>query len=185
MLYLASKSPRRRELLRRLDVSFEVLETDVDETWDGTGEIDAFLVNLALHKARAGKRLVADNDAVLAADTEVVIDGQILGKPRDEDGAVQMLQTLAGRTHQVFSAIALIYTVERTALKISRVSFKSLSMDECRNYCHHGESLDKAGAYAIQGRAAAFITRLEGSYSGVMGLPLRETRELLQKAGIG
>jgi len=184
MLYLASKSPRRRELLQQLGIPFQVVEIDTDETWDSRGDIRDFMLSLALDKARAGKRGLEREDCVLAADTEVVIDDQVMGKPRDAQHAVHMLQTLSGRTHQVLSAVALIDSAERTALNISRVSFKPLSLAECRDYCKTGEPLDKAGAYAIQGRAAAFITRLEGSYSGVMGLPLSETRELLKQAGI-
>lgn len=184
MLYLASKSPRRRELLQQLGVPFQVLKIDIDETWDGSGAIGDFMVSLALDKARAGKRQLARDDCVLAADTEVVIDDQIQGKPRDETDAVHMLQRLSGRTHQVLSAVALIDTAEHTSLNISRVSFKPLTLEECRDYCKTGEPLDKAGAYAIQGLAAAFITRLEGSYSGVMGLPLFETRTLLKGIGI-
>lgn len=184
MLFLASKSPRRRELLGQIGIPFQVLETDIDETWDGTGNINNFIVRLALDKARAGKRHTQPGDPVLAADTEVVIDGRILGKPRDSGHAVEMLQSLSGRTHQVLSAVALIGSVEESSLNISRVSFKVLTPEECRSYCNTGEPLGKAGAYAIQGRAAAFITRLEGSFSGVMGLPLSETRELLIKAGI-
>lgn len=184
MLYLASKSPRRRELLRQLGVTFEVLETDVDETWDGNSDISDFIITLALDKARAGKCHVPPEDIVLAADTEVVIGDQLLGKPRDATHAVDMLQNLSGRTHQVLSAVALIDMEEHSCLNISRVSFRKLTQEECRNYCDSGEPLDKAGAYAIQGRAAAFITRLEGSFSGVMGLPLSETRELLRNAGV-
>ena len=184
MLFLASKSPRRRELLGQLGIPFEVLAVNIDETWGGGGDINDFIVTLALDKARAGKQLVQPGDAVLAADTEVIIDDQVLGKPRDAQHAVEMLQRLSGRAHRVLSAIAVIGAEERTALNISRVSFKSLTPEECRRYCATGEPLDKAGAYAIQGRAAAFITRLQGSYSGVMGLPLFETGQLLRNAVI-
>jgi len=184
MLYLASRSPRRRELLIQLGVRFEVLDIDIDETWDGSGDIKGFMVGLALDKARAGRQRLAQDDCVLAADTEVVIDDKIQGKPRDETDAVHMLQRLSGRTHLVLSAIALIDAAEHTSLSISQVTFKPLTLEQCRDYCHTGEPLDKAGAYAIQGRAAAFITRLEGSYSGVMGLPLAETRALLKCAGV-
>lgn len=184
MLYLASKSPRRRELLEQLGIQFDVLEIDIDETWNGSSNIRDFIVTLALDKARAGKRLVRPGDQVLAADTEVILDHQILGKPRDAAHAIDMLQRLSGRTHQVLSAVSLIGTEEHNCLNISSVSFKVLTHDECRHYCGTSEPLDKAGAYAIQGMAAAFITRLEGSYSGVMGLPLSETRELLKIAGL-
>ena len=181
MLYLASRSPRRKELLEQLRVQFKVLEISIDETRDGEENPGDFVVNLALEKARTGKKLVQKGDCVLGSDTEVVLDGRILGKPIDKEHAVNMLGQLSGRTHYVFSAVAVVHDTERTALNISRVSFKLLTPEECRNYCRRGESLDKAGAYAIQGRAAAFITRLDGSYSGVMGLPLIETAELLNK----
>ena len=184
MLFLASKSPRRRGLLGQLGIPFEALDIDIDETWNGSAGIRDFIVGLALAKARAGKRLVMPGDIVIAADTEVILDSEILGKPRDEAHAVHMLQRLSGRSHQVLSAVAVIGTTEHTSLNTSRVGFKVLTDDECQRYCATGDPLDKSGAYAIQGLAAAFITRLEGSYSGVMGLPLAETRDLLERAGI-
>lgn len=179
MLYLSSKSPRRRELLEQLGIRFDVLELAIDENVRELEKPEAFVVRLALEKARAGKKLVQSGAFVLGADTEVVLNDQVLGKPEDEEHAVCMLEQLSGRTHRVLSAVAVIQDTERWALSISRVSFNPLTPAECRKYCRTGESLDKAGAYAIQGRAAAFISRLEGSYSGVMGLPLYETSELL------
>ena len=121
---------------------------------------------------------------MLAADTEVVLDGNILGKPKDRAGAITMLQSLSGRTHEVYSAVALVHKTERALVNVSRVCFKPLGRQECETYCDTGEPFDKSGGYAIQGRAAAFIARLEGSYSGVMGLPLYETSELLKEIRI-
>ena len=181
MLYLASKSPRRRQLLEQLGIEFGILEANIDESWDGREHAGDFVVRLALEKARAGKLLAQGDRVVIAADTEVVLDHQVLGKPKDPEDAAGMLQKLSGRTHHVYSGVAVINKdKEFSALNISRVSFRPLTIEECRNYCSTGEPMDKAGAYAIQGRAAAFISRLEGSYSGVMGLPLFETSELLK-----
>lgn len=179
MIYLASKSPRRRQLLEQLGIAYQTVDVDIDETWDGREFAKDYVTRLALEKARAGRQQAERDLPVLAADTEVVLDDEILGKPEDQDEAIVMLQRLSGRTHLVYSAIALLDKNENTALCISRVDFKPLSLEECRAYCDTGEPFDKAGGYAIQGRAGAFISRLEGSYSGVMGLPLFETQRLL------
>jgi len=179
VLFLASKSPRRRQLLGQLGIHFEVLEIEINENWDGSEPPDNFVVRLALEKARSGKKFLQQQDTVIAADTEVVIDDHILGKPHNPENAFNMLQKLSGRTHQVFTAVAVIDKTERSSLSISHVSFNPLTPEECKRYCSTGEPLDKAGAYAIQGRAAAFVSRLEGSYSGVMGLPLSDIRKLL------
>lgn len=179
MLYLASQSPRRKELLQLLGINFEVVAVNVREQWDGRESAGDYVRRLALDKARAAKKLAGIDGPVLAADTEVVIDGEILGKPPDRPAAMTMLQKLSGRRHRVVSAVALLNESEKFIINTSLVSFKPLSRAECENYCASGEPYDKAGAYAIQGRAAAFIIRLEGSYSGVMGLPLRETARLL------
>lgn len=179
-VYLASRSPRRRELLQQLGIEFDIIDVEIDESWDGQEQPADYVCRLALEKAQAGKTKISQPLDVIAADTEVVIDDTILGKPKNKDDAINMLQMLSGRTHQVYSAVALVNKTEQVSLNISQVSFKALSIEECEAYCDSGEPLDKAGAYAIQGGAAAFITRLEGSYSGVMGLPLKETRELLK-----
>lgn len=182
-LYLASRSPRRRELLNQIGVEYEILDVEIDESWNGVEVARDYVARLALEKARAG-RMVAENPwPVLAADTEVVIDDRILGKPKDKEDAMEMLQSLSGRTHLVYSAVALVHEKANLKLSISRVCFKPLSLQASRAYCDSGEPLDKAGAYGIQGAAAAFISRLEGSYSGVMGLPLYETAELLLEYG--
>lgn len=179
-IYLASRSPRRRELLQQLGVDFEVIDVEIDETWDEKEPPRRFIQRLALEKARAGREIINNVAPVLAADTEVILDGKLLGKPDNRDGAIDMLLTLSGRTHEVYSAVALIGQTENAVLSISRVSFKPLKKAECETYCDSGEPFDKAGGYGIQGGAAAFVSRLEGSYSGVMGLPLYETAELLK-----
>lgn len=181
-IHLASKSPRRRELLEQLGIEFDVIDIDIDETWDGTEPAKNYVPRLAIEKARAAKDHLdnSDHHPILAADTEVVLDDIIMGKPDAKEDAIKMLQSLSGRTHSVFSAVALIYKDEVIKLNVSRVCFRPLTTDEIKSYCETGEPLGKAGAYAIQGRAAAFIERLEGSYSGVMGLPLYETSELLR-----
>lgn len=186
-VYLASASPRRRELLRQIGVSYRLLQVDVDETPLPDETPCDYVVRLALAKARTGcaalgRRLPAP---VLGADTAVVVDDVILGKPRDRDEGLAMLAMLSGCEHQVLSAVALA-TPTQDAVKIqeSRVRFRALTLAERVAYWDSGEPLDKAGGYAIQGRAAAFITELHGSYSGVMGLPLFETAELLRAVNI-
>jgi septum formation protein len=183
MLYLASKSPRRRQLLDLITREYEILAVDIPEEWDGVADPETYVQRLALDKARAGAALVTADDSVLGSDTEVVIDGRILGKPRDRNDAIAMLGMLSGRTHEVYTAVAVVIgSNEYTRINRNRIAFRMIEQRECEKYCDIGEPFGKAGAYAIQGLAAAFITRLEGSYSGVMGLPLSETRELL--AGI-
>lgn len=181
MIYLASKSPRRRQLLQQIGIEFDVLEVDIYEQWDGIETAQAYVKRLALNKARAGRDIAKETYPILAADTEVIIDDEILGKPEGKAGAMHMLQKLSGCTHQVLSAVALISDSEAVSLNINLVSFKPLTLHECNAYCETGEPYDKAGGYAIQGKAANFISRLEGSYSGVMGLPLFETTQLLNK----
>lgn len=184
-LVLASTSPRRRELLAQLGVPFEVLAVAVDERPLPAELAADHVCRLALAKARAGAGERDPRACVLGADTVVVLDGEIFGKPADRDDAVAMLRRLSGRTHAVLSAVARVRGGAHTVrLSESQVTFRALSAAEIAAYCDTGEPLDKAGAYAIQGRAAAFIRHLEGSYSGVMGLPLFETAELLAGAGV-
>ena len=188
VLYLASQSPRRRELLSQVGLRFEVVPVEVDET-PQPGEMPADLVQrLAREKAVAGlARLPARAPGpVLGADTEVVIDNEVLGKPRDEEDAAAMLARLSGRSHHVLSAVALAVPGRDAAVRLSTstVWFRVTTTEERLAYCATGEPLDKAGSYAIQGLAAVFVSRLEGSYSGVMGLPLFETAELLEELGI-
>lgn len=187
MLYLASASPRRRELLEQIGVSYQILDVDVPEIPRRNEPPEVFVKRLALAKARAGWQQLAGPalPPVLGADTVVVLDGAILGKPRDAAQGKAMLAQLAGRSHQVMSAVALM-TAAKKAVKvnISEVTFSELDPARIDAYWACGESHDKAGGYAIQGRAAVFITHLAGSYSGVMGLPLYETASLLQEFGI-
>lgn len=196
-IYLASRSPRRRELLRQIGVSFEIIPlreaprhpADVDET-PRTGETpDAYVLRVAREKARAAANIARARRLatrpVLAADTTVVCDDAILGKPENAAAAARMLESLAGREHRVLTAIAVASGDDIvTRVSASRVWFRALAPAEIRRYVATGESTDKAGAYAVQGRAAAFITRIEGSYSGIMGLPLAETADLLRSHGI-
>jgi septum formation protein len=183
-LCLASVSPRRRELLQQIGVHALVSAPDIDEAvLPGEGAAD-YVVRMATSKALAihqhGAKL-----PVLAADTIVVIDQLILGKPAGAAEGVAMLERLSGRAHEVLTAVALA-RAEGLSFRLSRsaVRFRALSRAECIAYWDSGEAHDKAGAYAVQGRGAVFIEHLSGSYSGVMGLPLYETAELLQSAGI-
>ncbi len=182
MLYLASKSPRRRELLGRLGLAFEVLDVDVPERRAmGETPLD-YVRRVARDKAGAGLQAVLQQaDAVvIGADTEVVLDDEVFGKPRDGDDAVAMLRRLSGRTHDVISAVSLLSASHHgQAVSVSQVTFDDLSDAAIAAYVASGEPMGKAGAYAIQGRAQMFITHLSGSYSAVMGLPLFETARLL------
>lgn len=186
-LYLASGSPRRRELLAQIGVSFTVLACAVDESVL-PGELpNIYVERLALAKAQAGLAML-DPDAggcVLGADTSVVLDGVILGKPADRNESLQMLQALSGREHQVLTAVALA-TQEgcESRLVVSRVGFRDITETEIQAYWETGEPADKAGGYAIQGLAAIFVRHLHGSYSAVVGLPLCETAELLASCNI-
>ena len=185
-IYLASQSPRRAELLQQIGVGFDVVSVTVDETMAATEAPEAYAQRLALEKAQAGwSQLRPDRQRpVLGADTIVIAGDTVMGKPANRRQAIEMLQTLSGNTHQVITAVALVGEHEAVRSQCSRVTFRTLTRQECEAYWETGEPRDKAGAYAIQGLAAMFITRLEGSYSGVMGLPLYETTELLKTFGI-
>jgi septum formation protein len=185
-LFLASGSPRRRELLTQIGVPFTVLSAQIDETPLSNEIPAAYVERLARGKAEAGLALVADDQGcVLGADTAVVLDGQILGKPLDEADALQMLAALSGREHEVLTAIAVVNKQRReTSVVASRVRFRSISTAEAQTYWASGEPVDKAGSYAIQGLAAIFVESLQGSYSAVVGLPLCETAEMLGRFGI-
>lgn len=181
-ILLASRSPRRAELLRQIGVVFESVEVAVDETPLSNEAPTDYVRRLALAKARAGllvpQRLVKP---VLGADTIVVCDGQLLGKPRDEADGVAMLQRLSANTHQVYTAVALVTSTSADVrMNVSHVTLRTIHTAEAAEYWASGEPHDKAGGYAIQGYGAVFITHLAGSYSGVMGLPLFETAELLR-----
>lgn len=185
-IYLASTSPRRRELLDQIGVRYELLQVAVPEIPLPGEPAQEFVQRVAREKAHAGKGPLAADDPhpVLGADTAVVLDDSILGKPADKQEAVDMLSRLSGRSHLVMSAVAMATEREVVMLNVSRVTFRHLTKAEIAAYWESGECRDKAGAYAIQGRAAMFIQDLQGSYSGVMGLPLYETAILLQKFGI-
>jgi septum formation protein len=196
-VYLASQSPRRQELLQQLGVRFELLLPRPDEDAEALeaeqpGEhAHHYVMRVCVLKAQAArKRLEASGRAaapILVADTTVTIDDSILGKPRDADDAIQMLTRLAGRSHEVLTAVAVVDaagTALPAVLSTSRVRFAALSRDALARYAASGEPLGKAGAYGVQGRAAAFIEHIDGSYSGIMGLPLYETAALLRAARI-
>jgi len=218
MIHLASKSPRRRLLLDQIGVAYTVVDAPIDETPRPGESPRAYVERMAREKVRAGLAALGDArtksllepllDPVLAADTAVVLDDQVLGKPRDAEDAMAMLGALSGRMHHVMSAVSVVGSTggepattqegrrppgsgaggadsPRIMTSISRVWFREISLEERRAYCASGAPMDKAGAYAIQGRAALFVERLDGSYSGVMGLPLFETAALLREAGVG
>lgn len=187
MVFLASRSPRRAELLARLGVAFELLTLDVPEQ-RGPGEAALdYVQRVAREKAQAGlSQLDGRQDAVvLGADTEVILDDVVFGKPADADDAGAMLARLSGRTHRVASAVALVSGARQAqVLNVSEVTFAELTPRAIAEYVATGESMGKAGAYAIQGRGEAFITHLSGSYSGVMGLPLHDVARLLTQFGV-
>jgi len=186
-VYLASASPRRSELLRQIGVPFEVRPADIPETQAAGESADALVLRLAVAKADAvWRRVPADERRpVLAADTAVVLDERVLGKPADEAEAEAMLAALSGRTHRVLTAVALrCGDAAETLLSSSEVRFRATTPEERAAYCRSGEPLDKAGGYGIQGRAAMFVEYLAGSYSGVVGLPLFETAALLARCGV-
>ncbi|TPG79337.1 Maf family protein [Pseudomonas mandelii] len=186
-LYLASGSPRRRELLTQIGVPFSAISADIDETPLETESPSAYVERLARCKAEAGRGTVvsAADFCVLGADTAVVLDGKILGKPVDEAEACAMLMMLSGCEHEVLTAIAL-REGERCESRVVRslVRFRNISRDEAVAYWASGEPQDKAGGYGIQGLGAVFVAGLNGSYSAVVGLPLCETAELLGHFGI-
>ncbi|NIR30048.1 MAG: septum formation inhibitor Maf [Gammaproteobacteria bacterium] len=186
MIYLASRSPRRRALLDQIGVQYRPLPVDLDEQFEGNESAAAFVQRMARLKAETGRSRLPGGDPtpVLGADTAVVVDGEVLGKPASVDEARRMVERLSGRAHEVLTAVALASKTTAVSLSRSRVWFRELDPAERDAYCASGEPLDKAGGYAIQGLAAVFVRRLEGSYSGVMGLPLLETAELLRAAGI-
>ena len=186
MLHLASKSPRRRELLAKLGLDFGVLDLDLPETPAPGEPPDDYVRRVAREKAGAGLLLVVGQPGavVLGADTEVILDGRVYGKPADAADAAEMLRSLSGRTHRVVSAVSVVDAGrELQAVSVSEVRFAALSEDDIADYLATGEWAGKAGAYGIQGRAQALIAHLSGSYSGVMGLPLHETAGLLREIG--
>ena len=164
-IYLASKSIRRYELLKQIGINFEVVDIDIDESCKENENPITYVRRIAIEKARAGKLLTKNNF--------------ILGKAEKKEDAINMLEKLSGCTHNVLSAVTIIGQKESTKININKVTFKKLSKKDIFNYCESNEPIGKAGGYAIQGKGALFIEKLEGSYSGVMGLPLDETHQLL------
>jgi septum formation protein len=196
-IYLASKSPRRRELLRQIGVEFELLMLrndtlrgpDVSELALPGEAPAAYVERVAAEKAAFAWNIVQSRRLplrpVLAADTTVTIDGEILGKPGSREEAVHMLERLSGRTHQVLTSVAVHYTnMAELVTQVSDVRFATLSAASIKAYCATSEPYDKAGGYGIQGLAALFVEHIEGSHSGIMGLPLYETARLLRQAGV-
>ncbi len=194
---LASQSPRRRELLKQISINFEVLllrndplrQIDVDEVAHHNEIPRVYVERVCREKAQAAWHAINSRKLsvcpVLTADTIVTVDGQIMGKPRDNSHAAEMLRSLSARQHQVLTAVGVIFG-DRYEFRVSTTTiyFAPLSEERIRSYLLTGEALDKAGAYGIQGQASAFVERLDGSYSGVVGLPLFETVELLNSFGI-
>ncbi len=187
MLYLASQSPRRRQLLGQLGVESRLLDLDVDEVRGPAEAAEDYVRRVAREKAGAGllEVVALPHAVVLGADTEVVLDGEVFGKPRDEADAAAMLRRLSGRSHEVITAVSLVSAGrEGQVVSNSRVRVAALSDADIARYLASGEWQGKAGAYAIQGRFEAHIEHLSGSYSGVMGLPLHDTMKLLREFGV-
>ncbi len=188
-LYLASKSPRRRELLQQIGVVHEVIDADVIEVPRTEESPSAYVQRLAREKAEAGyaslNRLQLGIKPVLGADTIVVINNEILEKPRDANHAATMLRKLAGTTHQVMTAVAMVSEGKKAIkLSVTDVVFRALDQNEIAAYWHTGEPRDKAGGYGIQGLGAVFVQQIRGSYTGVVGLPIEQTLELLQEFSV-
>ena len=183
-IVLASASPRRSELLNQIGIHHLIKAVDIDETpWPHESPL-AYVERVATEKSAACRAALQDDLPVLAADTSVVCDGHIMGKPETMEHAIAMLTRLSGRSHQVYSAVSLRGDHHWQAVSVSEVRFRPLSHAEIVAYWHTAEPCDKAGAYAIQGLASIFIESITGSFSGVMGLPLFETAQLLAKQGI-
>lgn len=179
-LYLASGSPRRRELLTQLGLQFERLITSVVEQRDDHETAEQYVRRLALDKARAGVAVAPTDLPVLGADTLVVLEGEILEKPRDADHAAAMLAMLSGQTHRVMTAVALADRQQQLdCLVTTEVTFRTLTADDIAAYVATGEPMDKAGAYGVQGIGGNFVRKINGSYHAVVGLPLVETSELV------
>lgn len=187
MLHLASRSPRRAELLARLGLDFGVIDLDIPERQGADEPAADYVRRVAREKAGAGllQVVAVPNAVVLGADTEVILDGAVFGKPTDAEDAASMLGRLAGRTHEVITSVWVVLAArEAQAVSTSQVTFGAMSEADIENYLACSEWQGKAGAYAIQGRAQAHIAHLSGSYSGVMGLPLFETAALLRQFGL-
>lgn len=184
-LILASASPRRKELLEQLKLEFIVHPVELDETPKPNEAALVYVERLAAEKSALCASLPNTNLPVLAADTAVVLDGRIMGKPVNKEDALDMLSKLSGYTHKVFSAVSLRGKEHWQAVNITEVTFRKIAEAEMHAYWKSGEPADKAGSYAIQGLGGLFVESINGSYSGVVGLPLFETAQLLAKQGIG
>lgn len=184
-LFLASASPRRRELLEQIGAPFSLIAASIDETPHPGEDPAHYVQRLAREKALAGLALAGADACVLGADTSVVLQGRILGKPADREEGLAMLAALSGAEHQVLTAVALASRDRcEGRLVSSRVRFRAIAEAEARRYWDSGESADKAGGYGIQGLGAVFVSELHGSYSAVVGLPLCETAQLLDTFGL-
>jgi septum formation protein len=185
-IVLASASPRRRELLQQIGVAFRVDVADITETPNQGEPPGDFVLRMAREKALEVLHRQPGHLPVLGADTAVILEGRILGKPANEDEATRMLSSLSGKTHEVFSAVAVAASESEIyeALNVSRVTFSELEPGWIETYIKTGDPMDKAGAYGVQGKAAEKISRIEGSFYGVMGLPLYETAQLLKRAQV-
>ena len=186
-IILASASPRRRELLQQIRIKAIVQAVDIDESQKPGEAVSDYVARLAMEKARRGFDTISNEKKlpVLGSDTVVEIDGEVLGKPENRQHAKEMLMRLSGKKHEVHTSVAIVtFDENRLITSSSRVVFKTLAEQEIENYLATGEADDKAGAYAIQGIAAQFVKNINGSFSGVMGLPLYETVELLKQCGV-
>jgi len=193
-IYLASQSPRRRALIEQLGIRYQTLNVEVDESPHSREAPVDFVERLALQKARAGWQLAAKPMApVVGADTCIVLDGEIVGKPESQQQGIALLKRYSGRAHEVYTGVAIVGSgtddqepeiMHYVRTNISTVTFRAITNEECEQYWKSGEPIGKAGGYAIQGLASVFIEKLEGSYSGVMGLPLFEFAELISLFGI-
>ncbi len=184
-IILGSQSPRRRELLEKLDLPFTILTADIDETVRPELTPAQAVADISARKAAAILRQASEDDLVITADTIVVLDGQIMGKPHSPEEAEQMLSSLSGRTHQVYTAVTLhSHARQKTEVVCTQVTFRPLDPTEIRAYIASGEPMDKAGAYGIQGRGAVLVSHLEGDYFNVMGLPLCTLCRMLRSFGV-
>jgi septum formation protein len=183
MIILASQSPRRAELLAQIGMDFRVHPAQVDESVHADERAADYVERVAIAKAQAVRQQFPDLP-VLGSDTSVVLDQTVLGKPVNCDDAIRMLLALSGRTHEVLTGVAVVADSTHYRLSVSRVMFRDVDAREAAAYWATGEPVDKAGGYAIQGLAAAFVERIEGSYSGIMGLPLFETMQILAAIGV-
>lgn len=186
-LILASKSPRRKEILEKLGLDFEIVSSDYEEDFQAKKDPIELAKFLSLNKAKAVANNITDEAIIVAADTFIVLKGKFFGKPKDIQDARLMLELLSGQTHKVITGIALVDTVtnqEITDISITKVTFKSLTAKEIDDYIKTGEPFDKAGAYAIQGKGAVFITKIDGDFFAVVGLPLDLLAKHLKKFNV-